>query len=170
MHKSFLCFILIACCWLHGCGYHLSRPANSATMGGKSIAIPVFANKSFKPNLEAILTGSLVDEFAWRNGGTVVGEDAAQVVLTGTILSYAVSPVSYTAADRIREYRTTVTIEATLREKESRRVLWKGSESFSQDYPANTNIALQQNSEDAAIREICRKLARQVYQKITEGF
>ncbi|KAF0220242.1 MAG: hypothetical protein FD174_1322 [Geobacteraceae bacterium] len=180
LRRFFSFLVLVACCCVNGCGYHLSRPESSLVAGGKTISIPVFANKSYRPNLEAILTGSMVDEFAMRSGGRVMAEDAADLVLSGTIVSYSKTPVSYTARDTIKEYRATMTMEATLREKKTRKVLWKGSDSLSQDFPAtpivsvqqnNVDIiALQQNSEDAAIREICRKLARQVYQKITEDF
>jgi hypothetical protein len=58
-------------------------------MAGKTIAIPMWRSKSYRPNLEAVLTGSLVDEFALRSGGMVVAEDAAELLLTGTIVSYA---------------------------------------------------------------------------------
>lgn len=180
LRRFFSFLVLVACCCVNGCGYHLPKPESSPVAGGKTVSIPIFANKSFRPNLEAILTGSLVDEFAIRSGGRVVAEDAAELVLSGTIVSYSKTPVSYTASDTVKEYRATITIEATLREKQSRKVLWKGRDSLSQDFPAtpivsvqqnNVDIiALQQNSEDAAIREICRKLARQVYQKITEDF
>jgi hypothetical protein len=61
-------------------------------------------------------------------------------------------------------------VEAVLMEKGSRKTLWKGVESQSQDYPVNPALALQQNSEEAAIREVCRKLSEQLYQKITQDF
>ena len=63
-----------------------------------------------------------------------------------------------------------ITVEPVLTERETHKVIWKGVLSWGQDYPANTNVALQQNSEDAAIREICRKLSQQIYQKIGERF
>jgi outer membrane lipopolysaccharide assembly protein LptE/RlpB len=139
----------------------------------------MWRSKIFRPFLESILTGSLVDEFALRSGGLVTREEAADLVLTGTIVSYTTVAVSYTAADQVREYRATLTIDAVLTEKRSQNVLWKGIMSSSQDYPANpvgidikqqNRIALQQNNEEAAVREISRKLSEQLYQKVTENF
>ena len=171
MPPKFLRYMLVGCSLLAGCGYQLAgHVGDSRLVAGKRIAIPVFASKSYRPNLEAVLTASLVDEAARRSGGLVVGESEAELLLTGTILSYNTLPVSYSAADTVRTYRTTIVVEAVLMEKGSRKTLWKGVESQSQDYPANPAIALQQNSEEAAIREVCRKLAEQLYQKITQDF
>lgn len=164
---AFLVIVLV----ISGCGYQLaSQAGDSRLVAGKRIAIPVFASKSYRPNMEATLTASLVDEVARRSGGMAVREAEADLVLTGTILSYATVPISYSAADTVKTYRSTLVVEAMLLDKGSRKVLWKGVESQSQDYPANSAIALQQNSEDAAIREVCRKLAETIYQKITQDF
>ena len=181
MRIFFRHFIPIVCVLLTGCGYHLSATSGlPPAMVGKKIAIPVFINKSYRANVGAILTGSLVDEFARRSGGKVTSEESADLVLTGTVLSYATSAVSYTAADTVKEYRAVMTVESTLTEKGTRKVIWKGTLSWSQDYPANTTftlqqgsvdtIALQQNSEETAIRELCKKIALQLYQNVSAGF
>lgn len=160
-----------------GCGYHLTGSAEAPSqISGKTIAIPMWRSKISRPYLESVLTGNLVDEFALRSGGQVFGEEDADLVLTGTIVSYTTVAVSYTAADQVREYRATMTVDSTLTERRSQKVLWKGVLSSSQEYPASIDvnapnrIALQQNSEEAALKEISRKLARQLYQKVTENF
>ena len=175
--RSFTCCLaLAASLFLNGCGYHLAGGGGTASLiAGKTVAIPMWRNGSYRPNLEAVLTGSLINEFALRSGGLVVAEEAAELTLTGTILSYVTTAVSYTAADQIREYRATMTVDAVLAERRSQKVLWKGKLVASQDYPTTVNsvpqhIALQQNSEEAALREISRKLAQLLYQKVTENF
>lgn len=156
---------------LTGCGYHLSATSGlPPAVAGKTAAIPIFANKSYRANVGAIMTGSLVDEFARRGGGGVVPEESADLLLTGTVLGYAASPVSYSAADTVKEYRAVMTVEATLTERDTRKVIWKGVLSWGQDYPVSADVALQQNSEEAAIREISRQIALQLYQKISAGF
>ena len=156
---------------LGGCGYHLSGTSTfSPAVAGKKIAIPIFVNKSYRSNVGAVVTVSLVDEFARRTGGKVVSEAAADLLLTGTVVNYATSAVSYTAQDKVKEYRAVLLVAAALAERQTGKVIWKGDVSFGQDYPVNPDIALQQNSEDAAIREISRKIAQQIYQNISEGF
>jgi outer membrane lipopolysaccharide assembly protein LptE/RlpB len=161
---------------LSGCGYHLTTDKDPSLIAGKTIAIPVWRSKVYRPFMETVLTDSLLKEFSIRSGGQVVGVEAADLVLTGTIKSYGTSAVSFSADDQVREYRATISVDSTLTEKRSQTVLWKGELSSSQDYPASIDItapnriALQQNSEEAAIKEICRKLAEQIYLKVTESF
>jgi hypothetical protein len=78
--------------------------------------------------------------------------------------------VAYTSIDTIKEYRVSITVKATLRDRPSQKVLWKGELTDTQTYPVFTDIALQQNAEEAAIREILRKIAQRLYQKINEQF
>ena len=169
--KYFRHVVLLIALFSGGCGYQLSGTSTfSPAVAGKKVAIPMFGNKSYRSNVGAVLTESLVDEFARRSGGKVVATEAADLLLSGSVVSYTTSAVAYSADDRVKVYRAVLAAEAALTEKSTRKVIWKGTVSFDQDYPVNLDIALQQNSEDAAIREICRKISQQVYQKISEGF
>jgi len=177
--RSLTIFLAIsaAACLSGGCGYHLTGTMeNPSLIAGKTIAIPMWRSKTFRPHMETMLTKSLVDEFALRTGGLVVKEENADLVLTGTINSYTEGAISFTSADQVREYRATMKVDATLTEKRSQKVLWRGVVSSSQDYPASIDvnapntIALQQDSQEGAIKEICRKLAEQIYLKVTENF
>ncbi len=176
--RKIICFMALAVLGvLSGCGYHLSSEAQTPSLtAGKTIAIPMWRNKSYRMNLEGVMTGCMVDEFAFRSGGMVVSEDAAELLLNGTIENYITEAVAYTSVDIVREYRITMTVSATLTEKKSQKVLWKGMLSANQVYPAlidpnvPNRIALQQNNEDAALLEISRKIARELYQKMSENF
>ena len=153
-----------------GCGYHVMRPARGgAGLEGKTLEVSIFANRSFRPNIEAILTDILVDELVKREGTRLV-ESGGDLVLSGTVLSYGTMAVSYTAADEVKEYRATAAAEVKLRRNDTGQVVWKAVLASSQDFPANDDLVFQQNSEDAAIREICRKMAREAYMHFTEDF
>ncbi len=163
--------LLLTLGWLAGCGYHLPSTAGQSDQDAvKTLNIPIFANKTFKTNLEALLVNSLVDEFSLRRNFRVISRQDADLTLSGTVLSYGTAAVSYTALDTVREYRAMVTVEAVLRQTNTQKVLWKGVVSWSQDYPVNADIALQQNSEEAALREISRRLAQQIYLRVVDDF
>ncbi len=187
-----LVFVAVIFIFVGGCGYrHVGYGEGRSLSGGKTVGITLFANKSYRTNLEAILTASLVDEFARRSGGKVVADANAELLLSGTIDSYTEVPVSYTAFDVIKEYKATMRVMVTLRDNTSQKVLWKGDVTETQTFPSfadssllQTNVplrenigaqqqntvALLQNTEDAAMKEMCRKLAQRIYQKITEDF
>lgn len=160
--------LLIAFCLLTtGCSYRLAGPVQERS---RTIAIPVFANKSLRPNLESCLTEKLVELFAANGGGRVVPIDRAEFELTGSVLSYATGVVAYTGDDKAAMYQSSMTAEATMRSRASGKVLWQGTVRGVQDYPAHNDLNLQLNGEDAARSELCRKLAEDILRKSGEAF
>lgn len=157
MRRGFAWFILaFLVLQSTGCGYRLSGHGG---LSGRSVAIPVFANRSLRPNLDSCLTSRLVSVFAAESGGRVVSSGQADLELSGAIISYAAGISSFSASDLVMTYRATMSAEAVLREVKSGTVVWKGSVTAHQDYPANADLALQLNAEEAAKDELCRKLA-----------
>ncbi|WP_160295195.1 LptE family protein [Geobacter sp. OR-1] len=159
--------ILIAFAVLTGCGYGLVKRDVSRN---QTIAIPLFGNKTFRPNLESCVTERLVDLFARTGGGRVVSPANADLELTGDILDYSESVSGYNASDKVAVYRVVMTVEASLRERKSGNVLWKGVLRAGQDYPTSSDLALKLNAEDAARRELCRKLAEDIERESGNSF
>ena len=95
---------------------------------------------------------------------------ASEYTLSGEVLTYNKVAVAYTGDDIVKEYKATMTIAATLRKNSNQKVIWRGQLSWSQDLPASSDIAIQQNSEDAAIQVICQRIAQQLYLKIHNDF
>lgn len=172
MRQTLLCLVLIvACAFPSGCGYRtVARDTVSRFGEGKTVSIPLFGNKTYRSNLENILLNNLVDEFSKRRGLTIVERESSDYTLSGEILSYEKTAVSYTGKDIVMEYTVAMSLSATLRKNSTSGIVWRGKLSWSQDFPASSDIALQQNSEDAAIQEICRRLAQQLYLKMSEDF
>jgi outer membrane lipopolysaccharide assembly protein LptE/RlpB len=171
--RTTLLFLLLLalCSLLPGCGYRpIARDSESRFGEGKTVSIPLFANKTYRPNLENILLNNLVDEFSRRRGLRIVEKEASDYTLSGDLLSYDKNAVSYTGKDIVKEYTAVMSLTATLRKNSTQRIVWRGTLSWSQDFPASSDIAFQQNSEDAAVQEICRRLAQQLYLKISEDF
>lgn len=167
----YVVLLTVMCTLLSGCGYRPIYHDSAARFGeGETISIPIFTNKTFKANLENILLNQLIDEFAKRKGLVIASGTDGDYLLSGELLSYDRSAVSYSGGDIIKEYKATLKLLATLRNGRTQEVMWRGELSWSQDYPANNDIAIQQNSEDAAILEICRRLAQRLYLKVHEDF
>ena len=160
---------LIALSLVSGCGYH-PVVMRGPLAGANGVDVTLFVNKSYRPGLSAILARDLVDQFALRTGGGVLPADQAELELSGVILSYATVPVSYSALDTIKEYKTVISVQATLREKRTLKVLWKGELVEEQAYPVNANLALQQNAEEAATARISSRLSERIWQKTGERF
>jgi hypothetical protein len=160
---------LLLLCLLAGCGYH-AVSARDPIAGANGVNVITFANKSYRPGVESLLARDLVDEIALRTGGKVLPGDEAQLELTGTVLSYSTGPISYSSLDAIMEYRLSIKVEASLREHQTQKVLWKGELIEDQSFPVNANLALQLNFEEAAAAKVCRRLSEDIWRKIGERF
>lgn len=161
--------VLLAAALCSGCSYSpvIQR---GPLAGANGVNVVLFANKSYRAGVEAVLARQMIDEFALKTGGRVLPADKAELELSGVVLSYNTVPVSYTAADVIKEYKAVLAVQATLRDQLSQKVIWKGDVTEQQVYPVNANIALQQNAEDAAIEKISRRISERIWQKLGERF
>lgn len=156
---------------LWGCGYYLPQRTNYLPSEVRTIYVELFANHTFEPYVENRITNAVVDWFDSKPGLTMIEDRSrADAVLSGVVTGYTSDPVSYGRGDDITEYRSTMTIAATLRQVSSGRVLWKGSLEWSEEYPATLNKTVQEDAEAAAIQVIAERLARELYDRMTANF
>lgn len=166
----------MALCCTGGCGYHsLTSTVVHDKAAVKNIYIPVFVNRSYRASLETLLANSITEQFARRRGEWRIAGEGAEYILSGVIVSYELVPVAYTyqsskQLETVAEYRSTITVEITLKKSNSGETVWKRRLSLFQNMPANSSLAIQQNSEDAAILEVCQKLAQDIYVGLADDF
>ena len=116
-----LSVLLLLLALLAGCGYQFRVEGAGPTIGGSTTAPPAvppprlvvrtLENKSFEPNLETRYTNYLRHEFSSGSGAQIVAEsEAADLVLTGQILSVSVPTLSFsqtTTLERNSQSHTT---------------------------------------------------------------
>ena len=150
-----------------GCGYRMVD-GGDGLIAKRTLSLGRLVNKTYRPNLEAELARALREELSRRTAQGVV--DRGELELGGTIQSLIFEPASFTAADRVREYRIALTVELLLKEQATGRILWKGTEAGTQYFPTNGDLALQRNSEEQAVAAVCRDLAERIYQQLSRTF
>lgn len=162
---------LILLLLVSACGYHFPGKGGTLPGGVKSLYIPLFINKTAKPQLENGLSDRVSEVFA-RNGNIVLVEQQqlAEAVLEGVITSYSSRPISYDQNDDISEYRATVTIETKLRQVEDGRLLWNGIVKWDENYIAASDKGLQADLEDEAVAEISLRLAEELLYRLLDDF
>ncbi len=157
---------------LAGCGYHLSGRSSGALPGIHTVGIPTFENRTSRPELEQRVTEHVIDEFTTRGRVRIVpGEEGAQAVLKGTILSYTVNPVSISELGRATRYEIMITAHVLLREVGTDRILWEDDHFLFKrqyDLPATPQSFVDQ--EIVAIDDVATDFARGVVTSILEGF
>lgn len=162
-------FILFFC--LSGCGYHFPGQAGVLPGGVEKLYIPLFINKTAEPQLENKIT-SRVSEVFTRNSKIfqVENQNDAEAVLLGTIRNYQTRALSYDRNDDIGEYRSTMIIDAVLRQIETEQLLWEGTVNWSAEYRADKDRSVQEDLEQQVIDEITLRLAEELLYLLLDDF
>jgi outer membrane lipopolysaccharide assembly protein LptE/RlpB len=155
-----------------GCGYHLAGRSSTLPAAIQSIGVPTFTNRTNRTELEQRVTEHVIDEFSTRGRVRILpGEEGAQAVLRGTILSYTVNPVVISEQGRASRYEILMTAHVVLSETTTDHVLWEDDHFLFKrqyDVPATPQSFVDQ--EIVAIDEVATDFARSVVTSILEGF
>lgn len=157
-----------------GCGYRFTADSGSRLSTGQTVWVPFLKNATVYANASVALKRAIFDQFAEQRGilpaATV---EQGDLILEGTLTGYGASVVSYSAADKAREYRLTITADITVRQRDTTRdnaPLWRGTLSAWQDYPVAATIEMQRSNEDAALTAASRKLAQQLIWNLEQQY
>jgi outer membrane lipopolysaccharide assembly protein LptE/RlpB len=143
-----------------GCGYHLTNSSSEQLGTAKTVWIPFFSNESISPTAQTVLRRAFYDELhALRGLSPAQNEESSDLVMKARIVSYTSKAVSYNALDQAREYSLNLNVELEIAKKENILPLWKVQLQVTKQYPANTNLALQRNSEEQALDAAARIVA-----------
>ncbi|GMR05067.1 MAG: hypothetical protein BMS9Abin23_0998 [Thermodesulfobacteriota bacterium] len=153
---------------LSGCGYYIAGKGGVMPGGVTSVAIPVFVNRTRKPNIESIITNKFASEFVT----TVDVRDDAEAELRGVIKTYELRPVSYTKNDVVQEYRLSVTLALSLVDNNGGEVLWEdGDVRDYEDFIVNsTDVTATEEAEITVFKKLSKDLARLVKERMLENF
>jgi len=106
-----------------GCSYSPNPTAFPTHLS--TIAVPVFQNRTTQPALEEQVTQAVVDRFIKNSRLRVVGEDQADLVITGAISTYKNAVFGFNAREQAQEYQVIVTVSVTAKDRVKNRELWK---------------------------------------------
>ena len=153
------------------CGYHLSGHT-SALPGIQTIGIPTFVNRTSRPELEQRITEHVIDEFTTRGRARIVpGEEGAQAILKGTILSYTLNPVAINELGRATRYEILITAHVILSEVATDRTIWEDDHFlFKKQYDIAASPQSFVDQEIVAIDDVATDFAKGVVTSILEGF
>lgn len=96
-----------------GCGYSLRGNLPDHV---RTVAVPVFVNKTSEPAVENFLTQAVVRAFSTNGRLRVVRPEEADAILEGEVVGYEVLPVAFDPSAAIRQYRLVVTMNLRFRD------------------------------------------------------
>ncbi|MGE0919159.1 LPS assembly lipoprotein LptE [Trichlorobacter lovleyi] len=157
-----------------GCGYRFTADSGTRLPAGQTVWVPFFKNATVYANGSVALKRAIFDQFAEQRGILpAASAEQADLILEGTLTGYGAGVVSYSAADKAREYRLTITADIAVRQRGAAKdsaPLWRGTLSAWQDYPVAATIELQRSNEDAALTAASRKLAQQLIWSLEQQY
>jgi hypothetical protein len=178
-HVSALCLFLV---FLGACGYQFRVEGAGPTIGGAAAAstsppprlvVRTLENRTFEPNLETRYTNYLRHEFSSGSGAQVVADsEAADLVLSGQILSVLLPTLSFTQTTTL-ESRAEVVVIVKVEETRTQRVVWtqvaKGASEFYVTPDLQFNRVLQNRALEQAGRFVAEDLASRFLLQLESG-
>ena len=169
---------------LSACGYQFRVEGAGPTIGSATgtssstsppprLIVRTLENKSFEPNLETRYTNYLRHEFSSGSGAQIVADtEAADLVLSGQILSVSVPTLSFSQTTTL-ESRTEVVVIVKVEETRTKRLVWaqtaKGASEFYVTPDLQFNRVLQNRALEQAGRFIAEDLASRFLLQLESG-
>ena len=154
-----------------GCGYKFMGRGGEFPHEITSLAIGPLENKTKEANLGAIIVSALRREFIYRHEVEIVSKHKAQASLQGTITDIKIRSLAYDEEGRAIEHRVTITLNLLLNRRGNDEILWRGDNiKGSAEYLASTDVIVNEERKNSAIRKIADDLAEEIYIKIKERF
>jgi hypothetical protein len=158
--------LLLLAVGLAGCGYSFrgSLPDHI-----KTVAVPVFTNKTSTPAVES--TSAIVEAYASNGRLRVVKQEEADAILDGEVIFYGISPIAYDSVANVRLYRLIVTLDVRLREVKNNSTLFEQqSLKESADFQVLGAVSQTIGNEDFAARTAAREVARSIVSLTIDRF
>lgn len=156
-----------------GCGYTLVGQGNLPDHI-KTIAIPIFVNKTLQDGVEEIITQQVIEQFVKGGKVRLVSEGNADAILRGTITAYKSDDVaSYDEYNEVASYNLKVTVDIELQDIVNDEILWQTQGLIEdQDFDGGplVNITQERENEERALQELAEELAQRIRTLSTEGF
>ena len=161
--------LLLASFFFTGCGYQIAGRGAHIPEGVRTIAIPVFENKTLEPIVEEEFTPVVIREFLRDTRIEVVNRPQAGLVLRGSVTSYKESPLSFDQDQNVLEYRIIVITHLIL-VRQSSEILWERDITESAEYRASSDVMSTRVAKLLALQEIARNLAQDAADRVLQGW
>lgn len=158
-----------------GCGYALVGRASNLPEDVRTVYLEPLTNSTQRQQVEQQLTRSIADELVTRQRLRLVSSRAeADSVLSGTVVGFAVTPVTFDQEGRAKEYEISITARMLFRRtgtEGDEGVLWSNERYlFRSSYELDVSETGYFDQENLAIEEASQRFAETMVSDLLEGF
>lgn len=173
-YSPFFCHLLTAfCLLLSACGYHVAGKGDRLPPDVKTIAIPIFVNKSPRFKIEQTLSAAVTREFIERTKFQITPDPAhADAVLRGTVtgVSSGVAAFDLTTG-RASTLMIQVIANVQLVDSRTKKVLFSNpSYAFREEYQISQSSPSLFEEDEPALKRLSQDMARTLVTDILENF
>lgn len=160
--------LLLIVLLLGGCGYSLRGNLPDHI---KTVAVPVFVNRTQEPAVENVITRAVIDAFVTGGRLRVVRPEEADSILEGEIVGYRIEALAFDPRANVREYRLWVTLNLQFRDVRKNLMLWR-QEGFQEkaDFSVPGQVAVTISREESALRQAAVDIGRAIANLAVERF
>ena len=153
---------------LAGCGYSFRGNLPDHI---KTVAVPVFTNKTSEPAVETFLTSAVVEAYATNGRLRVVKPEQADAILDGEVVGYSVQSIAFDNQANVRVYRLIVTMNIKLRDVRRNSVLFEQQgRKEKADFQVLGAVSQTIGAEEGAVRTAARDIARSIVSLTIDRF
>ena len=155
------------------CGYHVAGTAVRVPPDVKTIAVPVFVNKSPHFQIEQTLAAAVTHEFIERTKFQVTPEPTdADAVLKGIVKSVRSGPITFDpTTGRATTFQIQVTSAVQLIDLHTKKVLFSNSNYiFREEYQVSQSTPALFEEDQPALDRLSRDMAHTLVTDILENF
>lgn len=122
----------------------------------------------YRPRLESDVTKAVIDRFIYDGNLKVTKIDNADLVLSGQLVDYNRQTLRYTSDETSEEYRLNITVNIQLKNAKTDELIWEENNLIGDTTYFTTGSLAK--SEDTAITDAIKDLARRIVERIIEGW
>jgi outer membrane lipopolysaccharide assembly protein LptE/RlpB len=166
---KYIWMITVSCLLLSACGYRFAGTGNLPS-GIESVFIEILENRTRETNLGNRISNDLIYEFTRNKKDIQKDGKKADAVLAGAVASERTWTISRQGLQSPLERRVEITVNLTLTDPDEK-VIWSASGiSESETYHVETDKQATEQNRRLAIETLSKRLAENVYNRLTDNF
>ena len=174
MRPCSLTFFLSLCLLpISGCGYHTAGSAAHLPANVRTLAVPIFATHVQAYHTEMAFTQATIRELNTRTKYRILNTDTpdADATLHGTILTQAVSPLTYDATSgQTSSYLITITAKVILTAHDGHILYANDNLLFHEQYQSTQDLNGFIQEDSPAVGRVSRAFANAIVSDMLESF
>jgi hypothetical protein len=159
---------------LSACGYRFTPVGGILPEDAKTIAILTFVNGTMEPYVDVEMTKAVVDEFLSDGRLKVVGSEAADLVLRGTVTKFEITPSAYSTDDYVQSYTVSIGVNVSVEDVKTNKLILRETgvgSVFNSGYGVSIlDVTATKLAKETALKNASRDVASTLRSRLLEGF